>query len=98
MQNFDQEVKKALAGSRKMRITFKREAVDDVVYLCGMEQAGIIRTDKTTALVLSAVMASRSWSLDENRVVNLTLGENFKPEWFRGRMKDALEKIEAIEA
>ncbi|MCX6744775.1 MAG: hypothetical protein NTX82_04590 [Candidatus Parcubacteria bacterium] len=98
MQDFDQEIKKALAGSRKMRIKFKREAVDDVMYLCGMERGGIVRIDDTTALVLSAVMASRSWSLDENRIVNLTLGENFDPKWFRGRMKDALEEIEAVEA
>jgi hypothetical protein len=98
MRDFDAEIQKALTGPRKLRITFKREAVDDVMYLCGMERGGIVRIDDETALVLSAVMASGIWSSDKNRVVNLTLGEKFNPHWFRGRMKDALEEIEAIEA
>jgi len=46
--------------------------------------------------VLLAVSVTKDWGLDANRVVVLTVTEKFDEEFFIDRMKNRLEKIEAI--
>jgi hypothetical protein len=94
---FNRAIQKALIGSRKLKIKFSREAVGDVMCLCGMERGGIVKIDDATALTLSAVMQSGKWGSDSNRIVTIQLGDHFDPKLFGGRMERALEKIEAID-
>lgn len=88
----------ALASrSRKIRLTFKREAIGDVPYLLGMERGGIVSITASDKMVLMAVISSRNWDRDANRTVLVTLTETFDQEWFTGRMNArAIEKIEAV--
>ena len=91
-----QEIQNALAGSRKMTIVFKKECVADVMYLCGMERAGVVCINNADAITLTAIMQSRSWGSDANRKITITLGAKFDSAFFLGRMKRALESAKAI--
>lgn len=90
-------VEKALAGSRKVKITFKREAAGEVSYLLGMLNSGIVSLNNSDdQMTLLAVNQSRNWHSDRDRTVALTLTEKFDQEWFTSRMYRALEKIEFV--
>lgn len=86
-----------LTPGAKLRLTFKRDAVQDVMYLVGMVDR-IVKVGRMDYAVLLAVMQSRSWDDDSNRVVVVKLLPAFweKSDWFEGRLLQALEKIEVV--
>lgn len=83
-------------GTKRMRLTFKRDALTDVSYLLGMVNGKIIEITSGDQLILTAVLQSRSWDRDQNRTVVVTMTDTFDAEWFTERMRRALEKIEAV--
>ncbi len=94
-----QAVRAALAGSRKVEITFKREAKTEVAYLLGMERSGIIKLDGNNGndkVNLMCVPGSGDWGHDSIRTTTLTLTDQFDENWFVSRLERALEKIEAV--
>ena len=96
-QEIRQALQIALAGSRKIKIVFKKEAIGgEVAYLLGMMNAGIINLDIRDAMNLSVTNASRKWVPDNNRAVVVMLTDQFDENWFVERMYRALEKIEIL--
>jgi len=91
-----QAVRTALGGSRKVKITFKREATIEVNYLLVMARSGIIQLNNGDEMTFMAVSQSKDWGGDRNRTTTLTLTDQFDENWFVGRMDHALEKIEAV--
>lgn len=91
-----QAVQEALKGSRKVKITFKRNAISDINYLLGMANSGIISLNNADAQVLAIVVRTRNWSVDSNRIVLVTLTAKFDEQWFVQRLWRALEKIETV--
>ncbi|NQT50149.1 hypothetical protein HQ571_05630 [Candidatus Kuenenbacteria bacterium] len=89
-------VREALAGSRKVKITFKMTATGDINYLLGMSEAGIIILNPSDEMVMMAVSRSGDWDGDANRSLEVTLSYKFDEDWFVGRMYRALEKIEGV--
>lgn len=91
-----QAVWKALEGTHKVKITFKREAIGDIYFLLAMVSSGIVSLDNNDKTAMMSVLQSRSWNGDRNRTVLVTLTEKFNQEWFTGRLFRALEKIELV--
>ena len=94
-----QMVRTALEGSRKVKITFKREAIHEVAYLLGMERSGIIRLDGNNGndkVNLMCVSMSRDWGHDSIRTAVVTLTDQFDENWFVSRLEHGLEKIEPV--
>lgn len=83
-------------GTRKMRLTFRKDALRDVSHLLGMISNKMIRIDPGSQLILTAVLQSGRWDREENRIVVVTMTDTFDAEWFTDRMRRALEKIEAV--
>lgn len=88
-----QTLREALGGSRKIRITFKKEAIPEIPYLLGMLKSGIIKIDTMDEITLRAVINSKKWDGDANRTLTATLTDQFDEDWFVGRMERALESI-----
>lgn len=86
-----------LLPGRKLRLTFCRDAVQDVVYLVGMLNR-TVRVDQVTGTTLSAIVQSESWGHDSNRTVIVEPLPTFWDQirWFEGRLLPALEKIEVL--
>ncbi|GBE16720.1 hypothetical protein BMS3Abin15_00542 [bacterium BMS3Abin15] len=89
-------IQEALAGSRKLKITFKDGTVSYLAYLRGMQRGGIIGISDDDNLIIDAIMDSKKWGRDENRTLTVTLKDSFDSAWFTGRMERALERIEAV--
>jgi len=84
-------IKQALAGERKLRITFKEQAMVDLNYLFGMENSGIVIVDPSDKVVLDTVLATGDWEFDANRTMTVTLTETFDESWFLDRMERSVE-------
>ncbi|OHB21266.1 MAG: hypothetical protein A2939_04030 [Parcubacteria group bacterium RIFCSPLOWO2_01_FULL_48_18] len=91
------KVLSALTPDAKLRLTFQKDTVQDVMYLVGMV-GRIVKVERMTHAVLLAIMQSQSWGCDSNRVVVVELLPKFwkQLEWFGGRLLQALEKIEVV--
>ena len=87
----------ALKGSRKVKITFRRECVRDIPYLLGMIKAKVVEVDSATEMNLRAVLGSYNWGDDSNRTVTVVLAAGFDESWFASRLYRALENIEAVQ-
>ena len=57
MQQMEGVIRTATTGS-KLRLVFKREAVDDVMYLVNAQHAGMVQIDMMTELTLQAIKES----------------------------------------
>lgn len=91
-----QAIQIVLQGSRKVKITFKRDAISDVSYLLGMKSGCVIELVEMDAKVLEVAVQTRNWGLDSNRIVVVTLTNKFDEKWFVQRLWRALEKIEVV--
>lgn len=78
-------------SSRKVRVTFRREAIRDLQYLLGMQNSGIIRLPDVT--IILAVISGNSWDGERNRTMVIELAEKFDEEWFVSRMGSAVESV-----
>lgn len=79
----------ALAGSRKLKLTFNGNAFVDILYLLGMNEK-IVQMPEMAYMNLYAVAASKSWD-GVPRDVTITLLAGFNEvaeDWFLGRMND----------
>ena len=88
---------KALAGSKKVRITFGPRNMDDTCYLLALERQGVVQLNLMDQAVMMAVCQSRSWDHDSNRTLTITIGQNFDTQLFADRMMRALDRIAAVE-
>jgi hypothetical protein len=88
-----QAVQEALEGSRKVKITFKPEAIDYVKFLLGLALVGKIEIG-ANKLVIGAIVDSHAWSGDHNRTFIIALTDKFSKDEFAGSFQHALEKIE----
>lgn len=83
-------------GSNRIKITFGKDNTDDVYYLIGMANHGIVKISDMDRLTLMAVHASQCWEQDRNRTLFVGIGEKYEDEWFVGRMARALVAVEAV--
>lgn len=79
--------------NQDVTIRFRREA-EDVNYLLGMQEGGIIQIDRRDLMAIVAVAASRNWGRDANRTVRLRTTAQFDPNWFFGRLNRRLEYVQ----
>lgn len=93
-------VKTVLApgGSRKVRVTFKREETFAPTYLQAMAMQGVIKLENGYAdlALIVAIRQSENWERDENRIFTVTLTDKYDENFFVGRMQRPLENIEAV--
>lgn len=90
-------IRRALQGTRKARVTFKREAgVLDIASLLFMADGGSISLTEGGYMVLLAVVLSGKWCGDRNRTYEVTLTSKFDENLFVSKMSTALEKIEVV--
>lgn len=96
-EDFDHVLKSASAGT-KVRLTFKHNALAEqanLYYLLGMLDQIITMSD-ISRMTLWAVAKSGKWCGDENRTYTVELLPSFNRDWFEGRLRDCLEKIEVV--
>ncbi|NQV13229.1 MAG: hypothetical protein HQ530_02910 [Parcubacteria group bacterium] len=93
-EQIEKAVQTALQGSRKVKITFKQEAIGDINYLLGMAQGNIVSLGSGVDALLMAIIQTHNWDNDQNRTLTITLTDTFDEDWFVGRMHPALESIE----
>lgn len=97
----------AIDGSKKLKITFKKEATRETLKLLGMEKVGNVGLDDNVKIDLFCVGTSGNWEMI-NRTVVVTLTDKFRKDdeardtrsplgWFIDKMMYALEGIEAID-
>lgn len=87
----------ALRGSRKLKITFRRDADrGDINYLLGMINQGGVTIPAGDKMALMAVSMSGDWGANRNRQTVVTLTEVFDCDWFEGRLLRALERVELV--
>lgn len=91
----------ALAGSRKLKLVFNRDAFTDIYYLLAMVHQNVVQLrNEFEAVLLQAIAQSHNWDNDKNRTVIVILPSTFDAEgeeFFLGRMKDrALESISVV--
>lgn len=90
-------IRRALQGTRKARVTFKREAgVLATASLLHMVDGGSISLTESGYMVLFAVVLSGKWCGDRNRTYEVTLTSTFDENRFVNKMSSALEKIEVV--
>jgi len=92
----NQAVSIALQGSRKVKITFKQDAIDSIPYLLGMVRSGLVMFEHSIGEVnMQVALQTHDWDHDLNRTTTLRLLDKFDLDWFSNRLDRALEKIEA---
>lgn len=97
-QKILQEIQKALLGSRRVKVTFRRDAAYDVKDLLGLADCGTISLQETKKNeLIAAATCSRKWKEHNNRTTVVMFTEHFREKWFVDRMHRALEKIEVVE-
>ena len=89
------EVRMAIRGTGKVKITFKKDAVDALDQLCKLERKGAIMLNDCCAAILSAAKQKRYWGHTLNRIVLVGLGINFNEKEFLD-LSGAIENIEAV--
>lgn len=94
-EKISKEVGKAIRGTGKVKITFKKDAVDALDYFCELERKGAIMISDCCAAILSAAKQKRYWGHTLNRIVLVGLGVNFNKKEFLD-LSRAIENIEAV--
>jgi hypothetical protein len=89
-------LREALNGSRQVEITFKHNAIQDILFLFGMLSPFNLRIEDAHTIILESAVESGEWEHDNNRTVVVTLLQNFDQSWFIDRMGRALENISAV--
>ncbi len=98
-QKIKQVLEEALAGSRKVKITFKQEVFSgNILYLLIMILNDEISMSRADRLMLRAIAEVRGWDPNNNdRAYMVTLTAKFDADWFCFRMHEALENIEVVD-
>lgn len=80
-------------GSRKLRITYKRDAIHGLYALMAMVNAGMLIVSSGASAVALAVIAAGDWEHDDNRSFTVELTEKFRESTFIAPMSLYLDKI-----
>ncbi len=91
------EVRKAINGSGKVKVTFKEDAVDALDQFCKLERKGAIMMSDSCAAILSAAKRRKYWGHASNRITTIFLGVNFNEKEFVRCLARAIEDVQAIE-
>ncbi len=87
-------IQKALAGSRKIKITLKRDTIYPILHMLVMAGIGMIEIKKVQKIALWNAALSGGWQHDRDRTIIISLAEHFDIGRFQARIGPALEKIE----
>ena len=82
--------------SRKMKITFKPDAVAAVKIICGKNQAGIVRIIEPSAQTLTKIMGEKKWLNDGNRTMEVKEGVGFNDQKFAEFANLYLENVSVV--
>jgi hypothetical protein len=96
--NIAREVGKAKIGTGKLRITFKKDAIDILDEFCELDEKGAIMMSDSCAAILAAAKVKGYWGHVSNRIITIGLGINFNinRKEFREALAGAIENIEAV--
>ena len=94
MENMSEVLDKALNGSKKVRVTFKRDAINGVRGLWQLRNEHMITISGFAEANLSAAVTNQAWSSDIDRSVLVTFTPTFDKYGFMETMGSVLEKIE----
>lgn len=78
---------------RKLRITYKRDAIQGLYALMALVNAGMLTMSSGDSAVALSVIMTSDWEHDENRSFTVLLTEKFQDETFISPMALYLEKI-----
>ena len=93
-QKIQTAVKEAIKnGTRKLLITYKRDAIQGLHALTALVNAGMLTMSSGDWAVALSVIMTRDWEHDENRSFTVMLTEKFQDETFIAPMALYLEKI-----
>jgi hypothetical protein len=85
------------AGSFKLKLVFAMEsAIRTVQSFVTMPRGGRITVDDETMMTLRLVAITRRWPDDTDRIVVMTMEDDFDPREFIAKFEFALEGIEAM--
>jgi hypothetical protein len=85
------------AGSFKLRLVFAMEsAIRTVQSFVTMPKGDRITVDDETMMKLLLVAITRRWQEDTDRIVTMTMEDDFDPNEFVAKFEFALEGIEAV--
>jgi len=90
-------VKKALCGSRKIRVTFREGAINYVGFLSTMCDHGIIKINENDLSSLIYASHTLLWNISLSRSIVFTLTDRFNRGWFVDVMNSSFESIEVVE-
>lgn len=79
----------------KLKLTFSRDAIADLSYLLGMN-GKIITMPESSLTLLLAIISSKDWGGDANRILEIEMLPSFDVEWFVGRLGRRLDAISII--
>ncbi len=82
-------VRQAKKGSRKVRVTFRKDAQRDMDFLRGLMNSGRIFFDPGQDKIFNV----GAWNDEASRTCIINLAPNFEEEWFVNQMAVAIEKI-----
>ena len=82
--------------SRKMKITFKPDAVAAVKIICGKNQAGIVRIIEPSAQTLTKIMGEKKWLTNGNRTMTVLQDVRFSDQEFAKFSDLYLESVSVV--
>lgn len=80
-------------GTKKLRITYKREMLHGVYGIMSLANAQMITMSPGERMIAVAVVTSGDWENDDNRTFTIEFGPLFREELFVNLLADFLEKV-----
>jgi hypothetical protein len=90
-------IEKALKGSRKVDVTFRKEATAEAALLIKMSVAGQVEIFLLEEVNLTVTAKEGRWENDCHRKVTVTFTDTFDQDLFISQMSSALEGIEVVD-
>lgn len=88
-------VQDALAGTRRIAITFKPDAIDRITYLWTLNYFGFIKLEHDDVIEM-VTRPTHSWSSQKNRTFMVELTKKFNKDIFFEQMNCAFEEINVV--
>ena len=94
-QEISTKLRQALAGSKRVKITFINDGISETEWLLAMDNREI-RLSEADRKNVAAVRQAISWEKIQDRTVTIELTDQFDEGWFLESFAFYLEKIEVV--
>lgn len=96
-----EKLHKAMRGTRRIAVTFRRGKEIDIVFLWGMRKKGMILLEETGNMLMDILVSSiendRNFVGEENSPITIVLAYKFDEYHFLFKMSDSFAKFEVVE-